>query len=201
MGCDEPSATATGLEVMELPVWTVAVRIAGSGEPYKWAASTLHEVVEEYKCGNFLKGTVKILPGVACVLLTVAGSFYRACLNYWKDVANRHQVWWGQYKKNKTSHSDKSGERGILPRVGLLQAKLVRAVICAAPLKCTMGLSFPAQTGLCSCFRLWESRNVTICVLLHLKKKIKKKSWMPAICWYCIQTLSWYLRAEEEDSF
>lgn len=38
-----------------------------------------------------------------------------------------------------------------------------------------MGLSFPAQTG--SCSRLWESRNVTICVLLHLKiKKILNAS-------------------------
>lgn len=174
VGCDEPRATATGPVVMELPLWRVVLRTVKPGEPYKWAASTLHEVVEEYKCGNFLKATVKILPGVACVLLTVAGNFYRACLNFWKDVANRHQVWWGQYKKNKTSHSDKSREREILPRVGWLQAKLVRAVICAALKKRTMGLSFPAQTGLCSCSRLWESRNVTICVLLHLKKKIKK---------------------------
>lgn len=172
VGCDEPRATATGQEVMELLVWTAIVRIAESGEPYEWATSILHEVVEQYKCGNFLKVTMRILPGVACVLLTVAGNFYRACLNFSKDVTNGHQVWWGQYKKNKTSHSDKSREREILPRVGWLQAKLVRAVICAALKKHTMGLSFPAQTGLCSCSRLWESRNVTICVLLHLKKKI-----------------------------
>lgn len=145
VGCDEPRATATGQVVTELSLWTVVLRIVEPGEPYEWATSTLHDVVEEYKGGNFLKVTVRILPGVACVLLTVAGKFYRACLNFWKDVANRHQVWWGQYKKNKTSHSDKSREREILPRVGWLQAKLVRAVICAALKKRTMGLSFPAQ--------------------------------------------------------
>lgn len=78
---------------MELPVWMVVARITESGEPYDRTTSILHEVVEEYRCGNFLKDTVRILPGVACVLLTVTGNFCRACLSFWKDVANRHQVW------------------------------------------------------------------------------------------------------------
>lgn len=47
VGCDEPSATATGLKVMNLSVWTGVKRIAECRGPYEWATSTLHEVVEE----------------------------------------------------------------------------------------------------------------------------------------------------------